>query len=132
MVIQPVVEAPPATFTPSVPALQLLSTLSVMRDNLEQLGKADVICRLDRYIDHLQAGSADDVEFIDYATAAIHWVYRVLTEEERAMVFRGYCGAGGGCAGCAYAPKAEVEYFCRRVEPRVLSISRVERRFVQS
>jgi len=54
---------------------------------------------------------AGDVAFIDYATAVIHWVYRVLAKEERALVFWGYWGAGGGCAGCVYAPKAEVGVF---------------------
>jgi len=117
------VESALTCFIPSVTSLQLLGNLAVIRDALQRLGKVGVVCRLDRYIDQLQAGCADDLKFIDYATAAIHWVYRVLAEEERALVFRGYWGAGGGCAGCAYAPKAEVEFFCAEIEPEILGLA---------
>jgi hypothetical protein len=120
--LQSVVDLPPATVTPSVTSLRLLGNLCLIRDNLQQLGKADAVCHLDRYIDQVQVSFANPVTFIDYGTAAVHWVYRVLAEDERAFVFRGYCAIGGDCAGCPYALKAEVDFFCQTIEPRILEI----------
>lgn len=126
MALQPVVElAPiaPTTVTPSVTSLQLLGNLCLVRNNLQKLGKTEVIAHLDRYIDQLLANSADPVTFIDYATAAVHWVYRVLAPDERMVIFQGYCAISDGCACCPYAPKAEVAFFYQVIEPRIAEVS---------
>lgn len=121
--LQSVVDLLPAPVAPAVTSLQLLGNLCLVRHNLQQLGRVDVTCQLERYIDQLQPGSLDQATFMDYATAALYWVYRVLTPDERVLAFRGYCAIGDGCAGCAYAAKAEIAFFCQEIEPRIAALS---------
>ena len=115
---------PDSTFIPSANSLQLLRNLGVIRDSLQRLGKLDVIRQLDKYIDYLQTQCASDLEFIDCATAAIHWVYQVLTPGERRRAFCEYrmIDRHGLQHGCG--PKAEVEHFCQKIEPKILAVCR--------
>jgi len=115
---------PQTTFTPSVTSLQLLRNLGSIRDNLQEVGKVNVVRQLDRYIHYLQARCANDLEFIDYTTAAIQRVYQVLTPQERLQVFRDYRVAERFGLQRSYGPKAEIEYFCQQIEPEILALRR--------
>lgn len=104
----------------STTALQLLGNIGLVRGNLEALGRDGIVQELDRYLVFLKEGCANELEFIDYATAALGWVYRTLADQERRRVFRDYRSADRPTFRHGYAPKAEVEYFCETIEPRIL------------
>jgi hypothetical protein len=109
-------------FTPSATALQLLRNLGSVQDNLKSLGKDTMVQEVDTYLTYLQEKCTHELEFIDYATAALGWVYRILSDWERLQVFRHYRPAARPSAQHAYAPKAEVQYFCKTIEPGILAL----------
>ncbi len=109
-------------YVASTTALQLLGNIGSARDKLESLGRDDMVQELDRYLVFLREGCANELEFIDYATAALGWVYRTLSDPERSRVFRDYRSADRPTFRHGYVPKAEVEYFRETIEPRILAL----------
>lgn len=126
MTIGDVPTARPYTTTyrlrPSVTALQLLINLGSVQRNLEALGKKAMVEQLDRYLVYLQERCTRELEFIEYVTAALGWVYHMVPDQERFQVFCDYRPADRPSSRHAYAPKAEVHYFCEVIEPLILAL----------
>lgn len=123
----PVADRPPL-YVASTTALQLLGNIGAVRDNLEALGKDTMVQELDRYLVFLKERCTNELEFIDYATAALGWVCRMLPDRERVQVFWEYRPADRSSNRNSYVPKAEVEYFCETIEPLILALQRRDSR----
>ena len=106
----------------SATALQLLGNLGSVRHNLENLGKEDIVRQLDRYLVFLQEKFTHELDFLLFASAALGWVYRTLPDQERFPVLRNCRPADRPSSRHAYAPKAEVQYFCEVIEPLILAL----------
>mgnify|MGYP001576173772 CR=1 FL=1 len=69
------------------------------------------------------AQSSDPIEGIDRLTATIGHAFGLTPIEKQKTVFAGYAKANEYGEGMGYAPKSEVETFCKTIEPRILELS---------
>lgn len=106
--------------------LQLLVNISMIRHRLSEL-QADA---LGRYIDDLcptqedvlTTSTADDQwDIIRDIVVIIGRVYQAIPPDLHAYTFQDYKPAIEYALGLGYAPKSEVEFYCRCIEPELLA-----------
>jgi len=109
---------------PSIIEIELLANVARIRTNAERAGVQAVIDIIDLYSPaEFLAQSGDAIDGIDQLTATIGHAFEITPTEQQGTVFAGYAKAHEYGESMGYAPKTEVETFCRNIEPLILAVS---------